>query len=85
MCASDNKRFYAEKMGEIVTDRLTENFSELMSYNFTAEMEQRLDDIAVGKQNWQEALDQFYLDFKEKLEQAEGDEEAWWHAQQPNG
>ena len=72
----DNKRFYAEKMGEIVTDRLTENFSELMSYNFTAEMEQRLDDIAVGKQNWQEALDQFYLDFKEKLEQAEGDEEA---------
>ncbi|MCC5854401.1 MAG: type I DNA topoisomerase [Idiomarina sp.] len=70
----ENRRFYAEKMGEIVTDRLSENFSDLMSYNFTAEMEQRLDDIAEGKQKWQEALDQFYQEFKERLELAEGDE-----------
>ena len=42
----ENKRFYAEKMGEIVNDRLMENFDDLMSYDFTANMEQHLDDIA---------------------------------------
>ena len=31
-----NRRFFAEKIGEIVTDRLTENFSNLMDYGFTA-------------------------------------------------
>ena len=67
----EQRRFYAEKMGEIVTDRLTENFTELMSYNFTAEMEQRLDDIAEDKVNWKEALDRFYADFKANLENAE--------------
>lgn len=35
----ENRRFYAEKMGEIVTDRLEENFRELMNYDFTAQME----------------------------------------------
>ncbi|RUO35121.1 type I DNA topoisomerase [Aliidiomarina soli] len=67
----EQRRFYAEKMGEIVTDRLTENFAELMSYNFTAEMEQRLDDIAEGKADWKQALDQFYEDFKGNLHKAE--------------
>ncbi|RUO77160.1 type I DNA topoisomerase [Idiomarina seosinensis] len=67
----DNRRFYAEKMGEIVNDRLIENFSELMNYNFTAEMEQALDDIAAGERNWKQTLDKFYEDFKERLEKAE--------------
>ncbi|WP_194757341.1 type I DNA topoisomerase [Aliidiomarina indica] len=71
----EQRRFFAEKMGEIVTDRLTENFRELMSYNFTAEMEQRLDDIAIGKQDWKQALDSFYADFKDQLERAEDEEE----------
>ncbi|MDX1705868.1 type I DNA topoisomerase [Pseudidiomarina sp.] len=67
----DSRRFYAEKMGEIVNDRLIENFSRLLNYNFTAEMEQALDDIAEGKRNWKETLDAFYEEFKQKLEQAE--------------
>lgn len=36
----ENRRFYAEKMGDIVTERLTESFSDLMNYSFTAEMEE---------------------------------------------
>lgn len=67
----ENRRFFAEKMGEIVNDRLVENFSRLLNFNFTAEMEQALDDIAAGKRNWKETLDQFYLEFSKKLEQAE--------------
>lgn len=67
----ENKRFYAEKMGEIVTDRLVENFQDLMNYNFTAEMEQALDDIATGSRDWKATLDSFYAEFKQRLEQAE--------------
>ena len=67
----DNKRFYAEKMGEIVNDRLLDNFTDLISYDFTANMEQRLDDVANGKQNWKEVLDAFYDEFYDKLLLAE--------------
>lgn len=71
----DNRRFYAEKMGEIVTDRLVENFSDLMSYDFTANMEIRLDDIAQGELQWRKVLDQFYGDFSTQLKTAEADPE----------
>lgn len=67
---TENRRFYAEKMGDIVTDRLTESFPDLMSFNFTAEMEEKLDDIAESKKNWLAVLDEFYQDFSEKLEVA---------------
>ncbi|MDY6926886.1 MAG: type I DNA topoisomerase [Pseudomonadota bacterium] len=71
----ENKRFYAEKMGEIVTDRLMENFDGLMSYDFTANMEQRLDEIAEGHENWKAVLDKFYSDFYSKLLLAEQEAE----------
>ena len=45
----ENRRFYAEKMGEIVTDRLNQSFTDLMSYDFTANMENVLDQIASGE------------------------------------
>ena len=38
----NNRRFYAEKIGELVTDRLSENFDNLMDYGFTAGMEEQL-------------------------------------------
>ncbi len=69
----DNKRFYAEKMGEIVTDRLVENFSDLMNYDFTANMELKLDDIANGEAAWRKVLDNFYADFSKRLKVAEGE------------
>ncbi len=67
------RRFYAEKMGEIVTDRLVESFSNLLDYSFTAQMEQRLDVVAQGEADWKGTLDEFYADFVKKLEAAEGD------------
>jgi len=62
-----NRRFHAEKIGELVTDRLTENFADLMDYGFTANMEQQLDLIAEGDARWNEVLDSFYGDFSDKL------------------
>ncbi|MDO6568803.1 type I DNA topoisomerase [Alteromonas sp. 1_MG-2023] len=67
----ENKRFYAEKMGEIVNDRLMENFDDLMSFDFTANMEQQLDDIAEGNKDWKDVLNLFYSEFYGKLLNAE--------------
>ncbi len=67
----DNKRFYAEKMGEIVNDRLLESFDDLISFDFTAKMEQQLDEIAGGQRNWKSVLDGFYTGFYENLLKAE--------------
>jgi len=67
----ENRRFYAEKMGDIVTDRLAESFPDLMNYSFTAQMEEKLDDIAVGNSDWKDVLNQFYGNFTVQLDKAE--------------
>lgn len=69
--ALHNRRFYSEKMGDIVTERLGESFANLMDYGFTAGMEEHLDDVAQGEREWKHVLDEFYGDFKSKLEVAE--------------
>ena len=65
-----NKRFYAEKIGDVVTDRLTENFNHLLDYGFTAELEESLDEVSEGKVDWKSLLNEFYVDFEKKLEKA---------------
>lgn len=74
-----NRRFYAEKLGEIVTGRLIAAFPELMDFSFTASMEKNLDEIASAKAQWTAVLDTFYRDFKKKLSSA-GDD---MHQNQP--
>ena len=66
----ENKRIFAEKIGDIVTDRLNENFNDLMDYGFTATMEEHLDEIASGTLNWKDLLNRFYKDFSQKVEGA---------------
>ncbi len=66
----ENKRFYAEKMGEIVTDRLQKSFTDLLDYGFTASMEERLDEVAEGARDWRDLLDSFYDEFSGLLEKA---------------
>ncbi|KEA62808.1 DNA topoisomerase I [Marinobacterium lacunae] len=69
------RRFYAQKMGDIVTERLNENFSDLMDYGFTARMEEELDEVAQGSVEWHELLDRFYKGFVDKLEAAQDPDE----------
>lgn len=66
----EKRRFYAEKIGDIVTIRLDENFSDLMDYGFTAAMEEYLDEIAEGELDWIDVLNRFYADFSAKLAKA---------------
>ena len=63
----DQRRFYAEKMGDIVTQRLQGSFEDLLDYGFTASMEESLDEIADGARDWREVLDSFYNDFRQKV------------------
>ncbi len=70
----ENRRFYAQKMGDIVADRLSESFKDLMDYDFTARMEEELDEIAGGQKTWKKVLDAFYKDFKKQLEAASAED-----------
>lgn len=70
----ENRRFYAEKMGEIVSDRLEENFTKLMSYDFTAHLEGELDEVANGKEEWKQVLNRFFKDFTALIDVAEKDD-----------
>ena len=71
----ESRRFYAEKMGEIVTDRLEANFRELMNYDFTARMEDNLDQVANDQAEWRAVLDHFFTDFSDQLQKADKDPE----------
>ncbi len=79
----ENRRFYAEKMGDIVTQRLQESFEDLLDYGFTASMEENLDAVAEGRKDWRDVLDTFYDDFRAKLELAESPGEGGMQANEP--
>lgn len=70
----ENRRFYAQKIGDIVTERLQENFTNLLDYSFTAQMEAQLDDVATGKKDWIAVLDSFYENFTQQLSLAKSEE-----------
>ena len=72
--ALENRRFYAQKIGDIVTERLQENFTDLLDYGFTAQMEAQLDDVANGKKDWLAILNDFYASFTNQLAQAKSEE-----------
>lgn len=71
----EGRRFYAEKMGDIVAERLLESFRDLMDYDFTARMEESLDRVAAGDKDWKRLLDEFYAGFAEQLEKASAEED----------
>lgn len=69
----ESKRFYALKMGDIVAERLQESFAELMDYDFTAKMEDSLDEVAKGEKDWKKLLNDFFEGFTSQLARAEAE------------
>ncbi len=69
--ALDEKRFVPTELGEIVLDLIVEFFPEILDVEFTAKMEEDLDSIEDGRDNWIEIIDQFYKSFEKRLEVAE--------------
>ncbi|HNA38481.1 MAG TPA: type I DNA topoisomerase [Chitinophagales bacterium] len=58
-------------IGLLVTDYLMENFSRVMDYSFTAEMEKDFDEIAEGNKQWSKILKQFYGPFHKEIQASE--------------
>ena len=65
---NDRGRMVPTDTGTIVTDFLMENFSSIMDYNFTANVEQDFDTIAEGGKDWVELIRTFYTDFDPIIE-----------------
>jgi len=59
----EKKRFVPEDRGRLVTSFLVSFFKRYVEYDFTAQMENRLDDISGGKANWKEVMGGFWESF----------------------
>jgi DNA topoisomerase-1 len=59
-------RFVPEESGRLVTAFLERFFDRYVSYDYTAELEEELDDVSGGRLDWQKLLDAFWRDFKPK-------------------
>jgi len=65
----EKNRFFAEESGRLVTAFLERFFERYVSYDFTAGLEDELDDISGGRAQWQKVLEAFWRDFKPKTEE----------------
>ena len=67
----ENRKFHLTTTGEVITRWLLSNFQEIMQYEFTSQLESRLDSIATGSLDWKKTLDSFLKDFYPHLQKAE--------------
>jgi len=67
----DKNRLLPTVLGRTVNDLLIQGFPEVMDIQFTAEMEEKLDDVEDGNINWVELLKNFYDGFSDRLEKAQ--------------
>lgn len=67
---AEKSKLFPTDIGMVVTDFLVDNFSEIMDYNFTADVEKEFDDIADGKLVWNDMIDKFYKPFHDKVDHA---------------
>lgn len=64
----DKKQFIPQDYGRLVTSFLVHFFSQYVQYNFTAHMEELLDNISSGQASWKKVLEEFWLDFSKNVE-----------------
>ena len=62
------KKYHPTDVGMLVTDLLVEHFPEIVDVNFTARMEEELDEIAEGQMQWQPVIKEFYDPFKKNID-----------------
>lgn len=68
MTGAFKNRLVSSDIGKVVTDFLSQHFTSVMDYSFTAGIEKRFDSIAAGEVEWQNMLDEFYQPFHEVVE-----------------
>lgn len=65
----EKKRFVPQDIGMVVSDHLSQHFERYVDYNFTAGLEEELDQVARGEKQWKQLLDEFWGPFKSRLDQ----------------
>ncbi len=69
----DKKRFFPEDVGMVVSDLLTKHFTQYVDYNFTASLEEELDQVSRGEKKWKPLMAEFWGPFSSLLKQKEGE------------
>lgn len=69
----EKKRFFPEDVGMVVNDLLVAHFSRYVDYNFTAGLEEELDQVSRGEKKWKPLLKEFWEPFMTLLKQKEGE------------
>ncbi|MCF6206022.1 MAG: type I DNA topoisomerase [Sulfurovum sp.] len=65
----EKKRIHPTEIAFTVIEMLEKHFPEIVDSNFTAQMEETLDKVASGEENWQKILKEFYTPFMQKIEE----------------
>ncbi len=68
---SEDRKLFPSELGDLVSELLVENFPDIMNEEFTADLENKLDQIEEGSAQWVQILQDFYGPFEKDLEQAE--------------
>jgi len=66
---TEKNRFFAEESGRLLTSFLERFFNRYVAYDFTAGMEEELDDVSGGRAEWKDVLAEFWRDFKPKSDE----------------
>ncbi|CAM2896479.1 type I DNA topoisomerase [Paenibacillus sediminis] len=69
--AIEEKKFVPTELGELVIEQMEQFFPEILDVEFTAHMEEDLDHVEEGSEDWVKVLSEFYDSFKKRLEVAE--------------
>jgi DNA topoisomerase-1 len=69
----DKKRFFPEDVGMVVSDMLVNHFTQYVDYNFTAGLEEELDQVSRGEKQWKPLLKEFWEPFSTLLKLKEGE------------
>ncbi|MFR7397083.1 MAG: type I DNA topoisomerase [Streptococcus constellatus] len=80
-----SKRFEPTELGEIVNSLIVEFFPDIVNVKFTADMEAKLDDVEVGKEQWKKVIDEFYKPFEKEVSKAETEMEKIQIKDEPAG
>ena len=64
------KNLFPTELGEMVDEIMKTYFPDIVDIDFTANMEKRLDDVEMGKEEWKQIIRDFYPDFKKSVENA---------------
>jgi DNA topoisomerase-1 len=65
---AEKSKLFPTDLGLVVTDFLKQYFDDIMDYNFTARIEEEFDEVASGKIEWNNMIDDFYLPFKKDVD-----------------